>query len=166
MAHGELNTALRVERLKLTNDDTLRSATQPEDAKATLMPEGLSQKKAFEALMPRLYVLRNKGFSWNQLTALLVKSGFDLQPSTVRTYYSEMLVSSQDLCQQRVHEQTILSAEVKKINGSGVDVGAVASRLAAITAKRRADAQGLIDAEFGIVGNEIPVTIAPSSLLL
>lgn len=54
-------------------------------------PEDQTQRAAFEKLMPHLYVLRNKGFSWHQLTSLLNKSGFKLQPSTVRTYYSTML---------------------------------------------------------------------------
>lgn len=52
-----------------------------------LVPDDQTQRKAFDSLMPYLYALRLKGCSWGQVTTLLTKSGFILQPSTVREYY-------------------------------------------------------------------------------
>lgn len=64
-----------------------------ESATKLLVPDDQTQRKAFEALMPYLYKLRNKGCSWAQLTNLLGESGFALQSSTVRAYYSDSINS-------------------------------------------------------------------------
>ena len=62
-----------------------------ESAAKQLVPDDQTQRKAFEALMPYVYKLRIKGCSWTQVTKLLTDSGFTLQMSTVRTYYSESI---------------------------------------------------------------------------
>lgn len=85
-------------------------------AELLIVPEDQTQRAAFEKLMPHLYVLRNKGCSWPQLTTLLSKAGFKLQPSTVRTYYSEMLVKSMNLCQARMNQQIDLMAKLREEN--------------------------------------------------
>lgn len=57
-----------------------------------LVPDDQTQRKAFDALMPYLYALRNKGCSWPQITKLLTDAGFVLQPSSVRGYYGKNVV--------------------------------------------------------------------------
>jgi len=44
-------------------------------------------------MLPELYVLRDKGCSFEQITTLLNRCGLKLQPSTVKNYYNEMLVA-------------------------------------------------------------------------
>lgn len=50
----------------------------------------LTQRQSFKRLMPRLRVLRERGWTWAQLTELLKSAGIDLAPNTVRTYYAHM----------------------------------------------------------------------------
>ena len=113
-----------------------------------LVPDDQTQRKAFEALMPFLYVLRNKGCSWPQLTKLLTDSGFSLQPSTVRSYYSEMLATRQDICQERMNEQILLLAEVRKETKS-INVASVSQRVATIMATQQAKDSAKLDSMFG-----------------
>jgi hypothetical protein len=80
-----------------------------------MVPEDITQRQAFAVHMPELYVLRNNGCSFAQITTLLAECGFNLQPSTVRAYYSEMLAAHLDECQRRMNEQISLMAEVRKV---------------------------------------------------
>lgn len=131
-------------------------------AMTLLTPDDQSQRKAFESLMPYMYVLRNKGCSWAQLTKLLTDSGFVLQPSTVRSYYGEMLATRQDICQERMNEQILLLAEVRK-ETKGTDVAAIGSRVAAIMSQQRAQVASKLDAVFGPVPAAVspPVAVVP-----
>jgi hypothetical protein len=110
-------------------------------AALVLVPEDQSQRQAFGKLMPHLYVLRNKGCSFGQLAKLLTELGFNLQLSVVRNYYNEMLVERQDICQERMNEQILLMAEIRK-ETHGADVAVIAGRVASIMATRRAQTQG------------------------
>lgn len=121
-----------------------------------LTPDDQTQRKAFEALMPFMYVLRNNGCSWAQITKLLTDAGFVLQPSSVRTYYSEMLATRQEICQERMNEQILLLAEVRK-ETKGVNVADINSRVAAIMNQQKAQVASKLDAVFG----PIPVASAP-----
>lgn len=107
-----------------------------DDAAATLAPDDQTQRKAFEALMPSMFVLRNKGVSWAQLTALLSKAGFHLQQSTVRTYYSEMLVRKLDVCQERMTQQIALLKSIKK-ETEGVELANISNRVSTVMAQTR-----------------------------
>lgn len=102
-------------------------------AELLIVPDDQTQRAAFEKLMPHLYVLRNKGCSWPQLTALLNKSGFKLQPSTVRSYYSEMLLKSMNLCQARMNVQIDLMRKLREENarhaGGDSQLAAMAQRV-------------------------------------
>jgi len=74
----------------------------------------MTQKKAFEKLIPYLYVLRKKNCSWAQITDLLnEKCGFNLQSGTVRTYFGEMAKKHADICQSAM-EKYIFDATKKK----------------------------------------------------
>lgn len=124
---------------------------------ATLLavPEDQTQRQAFESLMPYMYVLRNKGCSWDQLTKLLTECGFRLQPSTVRSYYGEMLATRLDICQERMNEQISLLAEIRK-ETKGADMSAIAGRVTATLQHHRAIAAPKLDAIFGARGAHAP----------
>jgi predicted amidophosphoribosyltransferase len=62
-----------------------------DEAAQTNQPDSMTQKQAFCILMPRLQNLRAKNFSFNQISKLLEKVGFELKPSTIRSYYSEQI---------------------------------------------------------------------------
>lgn len=115
-----------------------------------LVPDDQTQRKAFAALYPYMYVLRNKGCSWVQLTTLLNESGFTLQPSTVRTYYSELLADRLDVSQARMNEQISLMDELRK-EMKGVDISAISARVASAMERSKALATGKLDSLFGAV---------------
>lgn len=56
-----------------------------------LLPDSLTQRAAFQKLMPQLKPLREKGISFAQIAGLLGTLGFQLSSNTVRSYYSECL---------------------------------------------------------------------------
>jgi len=136
------------------------------EAAALLMtPENLKQRKAFEELMPHIYVLVEKGFSMLQITKLLNEAGFKYQPSTVKVYYNEMLASRMDICQQRMTEQILLMAEIRK---ETVNVGAaseIGSRVQAMLDKQRASVTSKIDSVIGPVAGPVSVvSTSPSAI--
>ena len=136
------------------------------EAAALLMtPENLKQRKAFEQLMPHIYVLVEKGFSMLQITKLLNEAGFKYQPSTVKVYYNELLASRMDICQQRMTEQILLMAEIRK---ETVNVGAaseIVSRVQAILDKQRACVTSRIDSVIGPVAGSVSVVSTPPSAI-
>lgn len=52
--------------------------------------KSLTQRQLFKQLMPHVRVLRERGWTWAQLTELLKRAGIDLAPNTLRTYYAHM----------------------------------------------------------------------------
>lgn len=75
----------------------------------------ITQKKAVETFIPYLFVLRGKGCSWTQITNLLNdKCGFKLQPSTMRSYFGEMVPKHVDICRNAMAEHLLTMAEIKK----------------------------------------------------
>jgi hypothetical protein len=113
-----------------------------------LVPEDQTQRKAFERLMPYLYVLRNKGCSWPQLTKLLGDCKIHLQPSTVRAYYSEMIGTRMDICQNQMSEQILLLAEIRK-ETKGTDVSEISGRVSSMMNRQSSVASAKIDSMFG-----------------
>jgi len=78
--------------------------------------KGMTQKKAFEILIPHLFVLRKKGCSWEQITKLLNdKCGFKLQAATVRTYFSEMARKHSGICQKAMTENILAGAKINNL---------------------------------------------------
>jgi len=116
-----------------------------------VVPEDQTQRQVFATLMPYLYVLRNKGCSWPQLTKILVDCGLNFQPATVRTYYSEMLEARQDLCQERMNEQLMVMAEIRK-ETQGVDMAAITSKVSTVLKERRLSHTAKVDAVLGLGG--------------
>lgn len=88
-----------------------------------MMPESLTQAKAFEALVPHIQIMRNKKYTWQQITKLLNECGFKLEASTVRSYYVKFISTHPDICEQRMRETTLLMAEIRqKTEGAHVSV--------------------------------------------
>ncbi|MBG6078232.1 hypothetical protein [Polaromonas sp. CG_9.11] len=130
-----------------------------EAATVMVIPDDQTQRKAFESLMPHLYILRNKGCSWAQLTSLLADAGLVYQTSTVRTYYSEMLATRQDICQRQMNEHILLMAEIRK-QTKGVDLAAMSSRVSAILEKQQVQVSSKLDAVFGSVAQPVSPGVA------
>lgn len=118
-----------------------------------VVPEDQTQRMAFEKLMPHLYVLRNKGCSWAQLTKLLSQCGFKLQPSSVRQYYSEMLAERMDICQARMNEQIAILAAVRT-ETAGTDLSKISTRVNAFMARLQQTTGSRVDAMFGLEANQ------------
>jgi hypothetical protein len=132
----------------------------------SVVPDDQTQRKAFEALMPYLYVLRNKGCSWEQLTKLLTECGFKLQPSTVRSYFSEMLVTRMEICKARMNEQISVLDAIRK-ETKGADLSGIANRVMAVVNHQRNIAAPKIDALLEKTNQKTPAakatTTPPSS---
>ena len=77
-------------------------------------PEDIRQRQAFEELLPDIYALRNKGFSWDQIASALHEVGFKLQSSTVRVYFTEMIGSRLDMCQKSMNEQILVMERIRQ----------------------------------------------------
>lgn len=135
------------------------------EAAALLMtPENLKQRKAFEQLMPHLYVLVEKGFSMLQITKLLNEAGFRYQPSTVKSYYNQMLGARMEICQSRMTEQILLMAEIRK-ETVGVNVGELKTRVQAMLDEHQASVNSKIDFVIGSVGEPVSVvSTSPSAI--
>lgn len=119
-----------------------------------LEPEEKTQRKVFGTLMPYLFVLRNKGCSWPQLTKLVNDAGLHLQPSTVRTYYSEMLADRQDICQERMNEQLMVLAEIRE-KTSGEGMSAIAEKVSTSLKARKASEAAAVASVFKLNGSGV-----------
>src|SRR5450830_387602 len=138
-------TPLRPPHLKRVADVDFAAAEEVFKAAAYLIvPDDQTQHQAFLKLMPYLYVLKNKGCSFGQLTTLLTSCNFNLQPSTVKDYYNGALATRMDICQERMNEQILLLAEVRKETKSSA-ISSVADRVAAMMEKQRSAAASKID---------------------
>lgn len=106
------------------------------NAAVFLLPEHQKQRTVFKIVMPYLFVLRNKGCSWEELTNLLNACGFKLKPTTVRTYFGEMIQVQIEQCGQVLNEHLLLVNEVEKLTVS-VDIFSIAERVDDIVDKQR-----------------------------
>lgn len=130
------------------------------EASLLIVPEDRTHRKAFESLMPYLYALRNKGCSWPQLAKLLNDCGFNYQPATVRCYFGEMIVTRLDICQQRMNEQILLMADIRK-ETKGTDISSIAGKVSAIMERSRSLAGPKIDAILGLSSQKTPSATLP-----
>jgi hypothetical protein len=145
----------RTPRRKISEIDFAAGEAFLETASLLIVPDGQSQRQAFERFMPQIYCMRNKGCSYPQIAHTLTKVGFNLQPSAVRNYYNEFLATRMEMCQARMNEQILLLAEVRK-QTKGLDVGSIAARVEAIMSKQRAEVDGKLDSVFGAVAATPP----------
>ncbi|WP_207002573.1 hypothetical protein [Trinickia mobilis] len=83
-----------------------------EVAALALLPDEYTQRDVFRVLMPKLYVMRKRGFGFRQITKLLEQAGLGLAIGTVRTYYYEFLVEMLEECDlyAKKAEKTLRSA--------------------------------------------------------
>lgn len=109
-----------------------------------LEPADRTQRQAINALMPELYMLRNRGFSFPQITTLLSQCGFTLQPSTVRLYFTEMLAERQDECIRRMNEQMTVLAEITK-ETKGIELSMIANKAIGIIERQRSLASSKVE---------------------
>ena len=144
-------------RRRIAAEDFSSGEAVLEAAALLIIPDDQTQRQAFERFMPQLYVLKNKGCSFPQITNLLTQIGFNLQPSSVRIYYNEILAARMEMCQSRMNEQILLLAEVRK-ETKGVNVVDIAGRVAAIMDQQRAQVASKLDAVFG----SSPVAASPT----
>lgn len=103
----------------------------------TMEPADRTLRQSVKALIPEIFVLRNQGFSWPQLASLLKEAcNIDLLPSTVRSYFNEMLIDRQEECTRRMNEQVLLLAEIKK-ETEGAKLPGIANKVMAIMERQR-----------------------------
>lgn len=105
-------------------------------------------------------MLKNKGCSFEQLTTLLTECNFNLQPSTVKDYYNNALATRMDIFQERMNEQILLLAEVRKVT-KGAEVSDMAEQVTAIIARQKAAAASKINNLF--CGGSSATPVAQSS---
>lgn len=148
------STPKRWKRIPSTDFSTAEEVLKA--AACLMVPEDQTQHQALVRLMPYLYVLKNKGCNFSQLATLLVECGFTLQPSMVRDYYYTALATRMDMCQERMNEQILLMAEIRKENKGG-DVSSITDRVTAIMEKQRSAAASKIDNLFGGGSSATPV---------
>ena len=126
-----------LKRMSATNAAAIKDSLAL--AMLTIEPEDRTQRQLFAALMPELYVLRMNGCGFGQLTALLNQCGFALQPSTVRTYYHEMLASKMAACEGRMDDQLAILKKVEQATRND-DIAALAARAIETREKQKARA--------------------------
>jgi len=79
-------------------------------------PSEFTQRQFFKTIMPELFVLRRKGFSFKEITTLLINCGLKLQPSTVREYYTDFQQECQEACDARIEANLKLLASLNQLN--------------------------------------------------
>lgn len=141
---------------RLGSDDFSTAEAVLKAAALLIVPDNQTQKQAFDRLMPHLYVLKNRGCSVEQITSLLADLNFKLQPSSVRVYFAEGLAERMDKCQERMNEQILLLAEVRKAT-KGAEVSSISERAMAVMARQRSAAASKIDNLFGGGSSATPV---------
>lgn len=78
-------------------------------------PEHQTQRRLFRSLLPTVYMLRNKeGYTFKQITSLLLDSRIKLAESSVRVYYSQMLPGRKEECIIKMEEWALLRDELRK----------------------------------------------------
>lgn len=159
---SELATRSRGSLHRVAASDFSTAEEVLKTAALLIVPEDQTQRQAFERLMPHLYVLRNRGCSWAQLAKLLAECGFKLQPSTVRTYFSEMLADRMNVCQARMNEQIALYAKIRS-ETAGADVSAISGTVNAFMARLQQAAAPKVNAMFGLDASAAVIEAAPNA---
>ncbi|MDR5791674.1 hypothetical protein P9281_34575 [Caballeronia sp. LP003] len=71
-----------------------------EVAAVAVDPEEYNYRTVFREMMPKLYVMRQRGMSFTQLHRILNQTNFPITASTLRTYYNECMLEMLDECQK------------------------------------------------------------------
>ncbi|MCD5327968.1 hypothetical protein ACFFU8_08955 [Chromobacterium piscinae] len=105
---GEMKKALK--RLGLVDKQAIESSL--EIAALALLPDEYSQRDIFRALMPKLHLMRKRGFSFRQIATLLEQAGLKLAIGTVRTYYYEFLMEMLEECESYTEKSSKVVSSV------------------------------------------------------
>ena len=144
---GDSGVIVQTKRGQIEDIDGIRQIFQM--AYLTQEPSERSQRQTVKALLPEIYMLRDKGYSFKDIATFMNSSikNFQLQPSTVRIYFTEMLVGRVDVCIARLKDQMIVLSEVGKLT-KGAEISMIAAKAAAIMEKRRAISSKKVDAVY------------------
>lgn len=104
---------------RMAIEDVANAAGKLKEAVDLFVPDSLTQRQAMEMFMPDLYILRHKGYSFAQMTALLGDCGFILQLSSVRLYYNRFLAEHED--KYKIHLEKHLRSSAESDNQEGLD---------------------------------------------
>ncbi len=140
---------VQTKRVQIEDIDGIRQVFQM--AYLTQEPSERSQRQTVKALLPEIYMLRDKGYSFKDIATFMNSSikNFQLQPSTVRIYFTEMLVGRVDVCVARLKDQMIVLSDVGKIN-KGSEISMIAAKAAAIMERQRSISSKKVDAVYGL----------------
>lgn len=118
-----LDVQQRRPREKFTDASEIEQAF--ELAAVTLKPEELSGRQLIHRLMPSLYALRKKGFSFVQIARVFneaVGGTARLQVATLKAYYNEFIVERLDECEEKLREAVKVTAQVEKLTSKSAQV--------------------------------------------
>jgi len=135
-------------RSRLSGDDFAALREIVHTAAMLLEPGEISYRKAFESVMPDVFIMRNKGDSWAQITTVLNRGGLRLQESTIKSYFNEMLAVRQELCAARLNEQILILAELKN-EGHAADLSVLKTRFDTIQSRQTAKTEKKVEAFLG-----------------
>jgi hypothetical protein len=121
---------------RISGEDASTTEQVFKAASFLMMPEGLTQAKAFGTLVPYIQVLRSRGSTWPQVTTLLKDCGFKLKTSTIRAYYGQFILKYPELCEQRRQEATLLMDSARQKNDA-TDVFDVVEMISEIAEKKK-----------------------------
>jgi len=140
--------AVSTRRSRLSGDDFAALREIVHTAAMLLEPGEISYRKAFESVMPDVFIMRNKGDSWAQITTVLNRGGLRLQESTIKSYFNEMLTVRQEQCSARLNEQILILAELKN-EGHAADLSVLKTRFDTIQSRQTAKTEKKVDAFLG-----------------
>lgn len=115
-------------------------------AALTLLPDEVSGRGLVKRLMPHLYKLRKRGFSFLQVTRVINdaigETNAKLPPGTVKAYYNEFIEERRDECVEQLTAAEQLMAEIRKMTAKSPQqlVAEGAELKTAISASRGAGA--------------------------
>lgn len=158
-------TAIRKSARKIGLIDKHAIGMSLEVAAVAVEPEEYSYRAVFREMMPKLYVMRQRGMSFPQLHRLLHQTGFPIALATLRTYYSECLLEMREECEQYLRKLDRVMGDV----GEAADVDPAQLRAAKTAARSAVTAEGSIRAAATIrtfaavdtTAGGAPITSAP-----
>lgn len=147
-AHARDSTSISQTRTraKIADVNGIEKALQL--AALTLTPDEVSGRSLINRLMPHLFTLRKKGFSFKALTKVINdaigNTTAKLQPSTIKAYYNEFIVDRIDDCTEQLKKSTKMIAEIEKSTpSSDPELLAEGIRLRAATLSRPSGAEAM-----------------------
>jgi len=123
-------------------------------AALSMEPAERSQRQTVRDLMPEIFMMKKAGYSFQQVATLMNENGFDLQPSTLRSYFGIFMQEHQDNFVNEMADQVLILEEMKK-ETRGTEISQIARKAAAIRAKQKENAAATADAVLGGLGGGV-----------